>query len=431
MPRGIFFLGWDDTLGCVLRAKYPPEANLDSDAMTQYLATIQALGVAPTVQVQDEHQSTLLYGIPVSARKAGTSRNNQFLVILLNEGEAGKIKRYEVMLSAEGPAIFSAPRQEQEKIFLKFARTINQPPARKVVFLGFANAGKTSTKQFIFEKARDDRLLETPLEPTLGVDTIAYNLLDLDVSLFDTSGQELDRWFDPGEGIFAGADLIIFFFTPEDWHRDAQRVRTYLEKLEDLLPVEAENPQKVIIFCHKADLLAELGPGCKEEIRTFTAELHLPVFFTSIVRGGNEDLFLGMQVLLRHFSQYLGAIRKFLNPLIHRFEIQPLFLVDAGERVVADYFSADAEVLKTIHNVRAIYPGIFDIFAATFQHSPDMLIFALPDNQAFILCLSCAQISPDLGHIFLQSASIDALQKFHSEYHDLVKSLDWRARKSN
>ncbi len=57
----------------------------------------------------------------------------------------------------------------------------------------------------------------------------------MNISLFDTSGQELDQWFDNEDLVLLGSDLIIMFFSVEDWNNNSERVLSYIIKLHDFV----------------------------------------------------------------------------------------------------------------------------------------------------------------------------------------------------
>ncbi len=59
----MFLVGWKYSLGFVLEARYPKEIKKDSNCFLQYAKTFQILSKSLTIQVQDETQSTLVYGI--------------------------------------------------------------------------------------------------------------------------------------------------------------------------------------------------------------------------------------------------------------------------------------------------------------------------------------------------------------------------------
>jgi hypothetical protein len=127
----MFLVGWDDTIGCTILAKYPPGEDLSSDAMLQYLATVQALGQSPTVQVQDERQSTLIYGIPPDGTNGSSRRAPVFIVLLLDESDLGKIKRLRLLLARRARASSRHHAKNKEGCSSNWpGRSSNPLPAR-------------------------------------------------------------------------------------------------------------------------------------------------------------------------------------------------------------------------------------------------------------------------------------------------------------
>lgn len=84
---------------------------------------------------------------------------------------------------------------------------------KKILLLGRAGVGKSSLKKIIFEGRNPDELLIHSLAPTRGIETSAYSWLDLELSVFDTSGQELKNLLeDESEQLlaFGGVDIVIY-----------------------------------------------------------------------------------------------------------------------------------------------------------------------------------------------------------------------------
>ncbi len=62
---------------------------------------------------------------------------------------------------------------------------------KKILFIGRAGVGKTSIMQVIFEGKDPKNLILFPLVPTRGILSSVYKWMDLELGVFDTSGQEL------------------------------------------------------------------------------------------------------------------------------------------------------------------------------------------------------------------------------------------------
>ncbi|MCK4380178.1 MAG: 50S ribosome-binding GTPase, partial [Candidatus Lokiarchaeota archaeon] len=61
----------------------------------------------------------------------------------------------------------------------------------KITLIGRAGVGKTSIIKVMFEGENPKDLINNPLEPTRGIIPKIYSWMDIELSIFDTSGQEL------------------------------------------------------------------------------------------------------------------------------------------------------------------------------------------------------------------------------------------------
>ncbi len=113
---------------------------------------------------------------------------------------------------------------------------------KKIVFLGPPSSGKTSLRKFFFEGVPADKILETTEPPTIGIKHARYQYMysypvvkdgtspekiSLDLSLMDTSGQEIDTFLaSPArEQLFSNTDIVFFIFDASDWQNEKQRKR--------------------------------------------------------------------------------------------------------------------------------------------------------------------------------------------------------------
>lgn len=422
-------VAWDNSIGPVIEATFPPEITMERDRMLHYLMAIQTLGTSPIIQVQDAIESVLIYGIHANKGEAGAAYNYNFIVLVLNEDEWEKAGQFKLQLNAEGEKIINTARSDRKKKFLDFARSLMQPPAHKIVFIGFSNAGKTSTKKFFFEKIQEEQLLNTTIEPTLGFETNYFHFMDLNVTLFDTAGQELDRWYDENEPILEGSDLIVFFFSIEDWKENAQKVNLYFQRLVQLKKKLGDRGKNLIVFCHKFDLIREKHLEFKKEVIDFLQPMKIPIFFTSIVNGGNDDLIAGMQLLLMSFSSLIIDFNNMVNPLLKRFNLDPLFIMDPNDRILASYAKdSDFPEIKRVQ-LKAL---LSNLTAKHLQIFEERLVFSsiwLNNSQTFIICVNFSFIHKELTYLFCKSDSLKTIGEFFESYQKLIQSYNWQNMK--
>ncbi len=418
-------VGWDNYIGPIIEATYPSDITMDRERMLHYLMAIQTLGTSPIIQVQDNTESVLIYGIHTNKGEAGAAYNYNFIVLVLGEDELEKAGQFKLRLNTEGEKIINTLRTDRRKIFLDFARTIVQPPAHKIVFIGFSNAGKTSTRRFFFEKMQEEKLLNTTIEPTLGFETNYYHLMDLNLALFDTAGQELDRWYDESEPVLEGSDLVVFFFSVEDWKENAQKVNLYFQRLVQLKKKKADVDRNLIAFCHKFDLIKENQLEFKKQVIDFLQPMKIPVFFTSIVNGGNTDLIAGMQLLLMNYSRLIIDFNNLVNPLLKRFKLDPLFIIDFSDRILASYVK-ESEFPEIKHGqLKAFISNLTAKYSQVFE---EKLVFAsiwLNASKIFVICVNFSLIHEDLTYLFCKSDSLKTMGEFFESYQKLIQSYNW------
>ena len=367
--------------------------------MIKYLSTIETLSSSRTVQIQDEEQNVLLYGIPQKPGVGGGFLYD-FLVLPLSENDTADIDAIRLKLKKYGENLLNSSAEEASAIFNQLVHELFDNPTRKIVFLGFPNSGKTSTKKSFFELFKQETPLETTLEPTIGFENAYYNLIDMNISLFDTSGQELDQWFDNEDLVLLGSDLIIMFFSVEDWNNNSERVLSYIIKLHDFVQRNREYQGHIIIFCHKFDLIKENQEEFKDRIQGILSQYNFPLFFTTLENGGNGDLYLGFQLITEKFSQILIIGNELITPLLKTFNYQPLFLLDSANRIV--WMNNDKNYSSlTYPNLSQFCGFIISKAHVTFSEGVDMFLISIGTKQKFVLGIDLSEIYSGFSYIIL------------------------------
>jgi len=424
-------MGWDNAFGPVIEAKIPPECTMEQDRILHYLMAIQTLSTTPIIQVQDEKESVLVYGAPTKESTTGSGFNYRFIVLILNEDEGEKAGQFKLMLSTEGKNIIDAPRLlDRQKNFASFARALLQPATHKIVFMGFPNAGKTSTKKFFFEKIHEEQLLNTTIEPTLGFESTYYQWMDLNLVLFDTAGQELDRWYDENELVLDGSDLIVFFFSVQDWEENPLKVKKYLLKLVQLRKEKIAIGRNIVGFCHKADLIKEREAEFKKEVLDFLQSINIPGYFTSLLNNGNSDLIAGMQLLLINFSNLLIDFNKLVNPLLKRHKLDPLFIMDSNGRILASYIKENDFPDTKREELKTFISDLASKYLNSFRNPLDFLTIWFKTSNTFIICTNFSVIHNEISFLFSKASSLKTISDFFDAYKELIRSFKWQREKT-
>ncbi len=424
MPKGIFLIGWDNTLGSRIEAKFPQNCQIQNNRITQYLVTLQAFGRSSNIQIKDDTDLVLIFGYPVREGKA----NYDFIIVILDDLEESNIPKIKSKLNLEGEKILKTPKPKRSMVFLDFARNLIKQEQKKIVFMGYPNSGKTTTKYFFFEKIQSEKLLETTFTPTKGIESKPYSLIDSNLVLFDTSGQEIERWFNINETPLIGSDLTIFFITAMDWKRNPMKVKSDLNRLIQLSEKSDQIKHDLVLFCHKFDEITENIEEFKISLVDFTATLEIPVFFTSIKDSGNFDIQIGYQLMLRKFSPLFAFINNFLNPLMSKYQQSGhlLFLLDSDFTIISDFtYGSETFDVVNIQQFKSTTIKMMKIINLDDNKSSDFITFTYESSAKIVVCLRISKFNPDFSYVIMQADSYQIVDEIYREYNKMKESFSW------
>jgi len=424
MPKGIFLIGWDNTLGSKIEAKFPQNCQIQNSKITQYLITLQAFGKSSNIQIKDDNDLVLIYGYPV---REGTA-NYDFIIVILDSLDESDIPKIKSKLNLEGEKILKTPKPKRLKVFLDFARNLIKQEQKKIVFMGYPNSGKTTTKYFFFEKIRSEKLLETTFTPTKGIESKPYQLIDSNLVLFDTSGQEIERWYNIDETPLIGSDLTIFFITAMDWKQNPMKVKSDLNRLFQLSEKSDQINHDLVLFCHKFDEITENIEDFKIKLIDFTATLGITVFFTSIKDSGNFDIQIGYQLMLRKFSPLFAFINNFLNPLMSKYQQSGhlLFLLDSDFTLISDFtFGGENLDVANVQQFKSTTIKMMKIINLDDNKSSDFITFTYESSAKIVVCMRISKFNPDFSYVIMQADSYQIVGEIYREYKKLKKGFSW------
>ena len=180
---------------------------------------------------------------------------------------------------------------------------------KKITVIGRASVGKTSITKMIFEGEQPRTLMIYPLSPTRGIVSEIYKWLDLELAIFDTSGQELPYLLNDKEEqlkAFGNANAVIYIFDYPSWTIEAEQI---IEEIQNLFKIIINiNPDiHFYLIFHKVDLINKkyknnfnlMKIGVKNRISLpDTIEL----YFTSIYPELYFSTFTAFSLILSNFS---------------------------------------------------------------------------------------------------------------------------------
>ena len=222
---------------------------------------------------------------------------------------------------------------------------------KKILLLGRAGVGKSTLKKIIFEGNNPDELLIHSLAPTRGIETSAYSWLDLELSVFDTSGQELKELLeDESEQLlaFGGVDIVIYVFDYETWLANSQEITIEIKAVNEIIRKISLQAQLMLIF-HKIDLIPKL---IRNNVKVLTYQIqsivNLPIkhsiYFTSIAQEYTYSVHNAFSEIISRFSKENVSLKKTLDTTIESFPKYMCYITDYNNSIIVQSKSGDFDI---------------------------------------------------------------------------------------
>lgn len=160
---------------------------------------------------------------------------------------------------------------------------------KKVMLVGLPGVGKSTIREVFFQYEDPKELLENSLEPTRGIEHFNYVMSDINLSILDSAGQELDFLLETQPDLhFTDLDAVVYVVDAADFSKNQKAAYDLLYRIEKV--VRFYSPKaKVSLFLHKVDLLKEpelesFKSRVKARHRAYeqTQTTEIPLYFTSI-----------------------------------------------------------------------------------------------------------------------------------------------------
>jgi len=216
---------------------------------------------------------------------------------------------------------------------------------KKILLLGRAGTGKTTIKKIIFEGLNPKELLYNPLEPTRGISPSIYSWLDLNLGVFDTSGQELNYLLNDEQELsvaFDNTSIIIYLMDYPRWVSTSNEILDEIAKISDIASTKSANSEMYLFF-HKTDLInKETRNKNMDEIEIeIHKKVNLPIYFTSILPDLIYLTYNAFYEMLSTFSEENFALKILLDNSIEAKSDLMCYITNRNNSIIAQTMSED------------------------------------------------------------------------------------------
>ena len=360
MVLGLAIFTWDQKIGSVLQVKYPKSLDLSSELINKIYMThaySDEFEKEELIQVNYQNKIILSYCDKTRVKDVGY----EVLIIMLEETEKVNIHQLKKGFTEFGQELFQLPKSEREDYFLENTDEFyRETSAKKILILGRAETGKTTIKKIIFQGRDPKNLLSHPLEPTRGISPSVHSWLDLELGLFDTSGQELQDLLDEQNlkeqsKAFENADVVLYLFDYQLWVNKREDIFKDIQKINSILQDSVEKGQ-LIFFFHKIDLIEQNNR--KEVINRVIERIEQKfgnkIYFTSIYPKLIYRLYNAFYEILSSFSKETSDIKEILDNSIKDSEKIMCFITNENNAIMIQTMSPDFNTLLINHTHKMI-----------------------------------------------------------------------------
>jgi len=230
--------------------------------------------------------------------------------------------------------------------------------AKKILIIGRAGVGKTSIKQVIFNGKNPKDLILFPLEPTRGIKTSVYSWLDLDLGLFDSSGQELPFLLEDEieqNKAFNNSDATIYIFDYLLWVEHSEEIYEEIQKIFNIMNSYGTKT-KFVIFFHKIDLFNQKIKGMFQLIETQIKEhINIPIdfkiFFTSLHPNLIYSLYNAFFGVLSGLSTETSSLKDIIDTAIKDYPTTICFITNQHNNIIVQTMTKDFDtnLIRDLH----------------------------------------------------------------------------------
>lgn len=358
MVIGLALFSWDQKEGSDLDVKYPETFELSESLINKiYMTHAYSQDFEKEELIEINYEDQVIFSFCDKTRVPDVGY--EIIILIIHEKEkinSYNIKRYLINFAKK---VFMGSISERNKVFVENAVIFfKKSSAKKILLLGRASTGKTTIKKILFEGKDPKDLLYSPLAPTRGITPSIYSWLDLDLGLFDSSGQELPYLLeDENEQkiAFEDADAIIYLFDFQIWVAKSQEM---IDEIQAILNIIEKKSYKsnLILFLHKIDLIREDNKDktLREIKNTVENQLQLPIYFTSIYPNLIYSLYNAFYEILSSFSEETITLKTILDEKISDFSKIMCFITNQHNSIIVQTMSTDFNTTLINHSHKLI-----------------------------------------------------------------------------
>jgi len=370
----LILLNWERERGIKIDFTYPESVNLTKEIIDKIYATHTFLQDETKNEefIEIDHKDQII--MSYFKKSMDPEEEHELLIFLTLANEKPEYFNLKLKVISFARNVFNTSKEERKDYVINNieAKFSKETQKKKILILGRASTGKTSIKKVIFEGKNPQEFLEESIEPTRGVSPSIYSWFDLTLGFFDTSGQELDVLLSDDQILstaFENSDYIIYVFDYIIWNSQQQEIINEINNILRIIKTKSYN-MKLILFCHKIDLIKKQKYGSKASqqimdkyfqlqisgIRHKIEEnFNLPIYFTSLYPKLIYNLYAAFCDILGKLSRQSLNIKSLIEGTIINFSKTMGFITNTKNNIVAQVISEDfnIELLNYAHNLTA------------------------------------------------------------------------------
>jgi len=281
--------------------------------------------------------------------------------------------------------------------------------ANKITLIGRAGVGKTSILKVLFEGENSKDLMIDSPGPTRGIIPKIYSWMDLELSIFDTSGQELAFLLeDENEQMLAfdKAAIVIYVLDYPNWMNQSQNIVDEINSVFKILKLKNIENNLVLIF-HKIDLIRQkasvnyqlMKNGIKERLNL---PKNIPLYLTSISPELDFTSYNAFSEILSSLSRDSNSLKLIVDEKIRALSESICFVTNKEDFIIVQSMTHDFDT-NLIYKLYILVS--YYIKSVTVNNDFDKVIHSI-DSTNRKLCLivgNLENMNPNLKKLVLIS----------------------------